>query len=241
MCDQIHDKKRMKQIYPQTMNLTAVINDPRVMGIIKECGGKMYMSEKKWYKALDELFECFKYYQESGNIRAKNILIYVILASMMCNSKINHADTREAKVFKDDKQIISIMQFRQAFEKNDISKIRQVLSDKNNDLFHDQEFSQYLDDLLRNIRLNVLQTRVQPYKTIKLEYLAQEINISVVEVKQLLSELILEERIDAQIDQLSGYLEMNQPEPKETRHVAMEAWANTLVNIHMNLTHQNAY
>jgi hypothetical protein len=30
------------------MNLTAVINDPRVMGIIKECGGKMYMSEKKW-------------------------------------------------------------------------------------------------------------------------------------------------------------------------------------------------
>jgi hypothetical protein len=29
------------------MNLTAVINDPRVMGIIKECGGKMYLSEKK--------------------------------------------------------------------------------------------------------------------------------------------------------------------------------------------------
>ena len=86
MCDQIHDKKRMKRIYPQTMNLNAVINDPRVMGIIKECGGKMYMSEKKWDKALDELFECFKYYQESGNFRAKNILIYVILASMLCDS-----------------------------------------------------------------------------------------------------------------------------------------------------------
>jgi COP9 signalosome complex subunit 2 len=106
------------------MNLTAVINDPRVMGIIKECGGKMYMSEKKWDKALDELFECFKYYQESGNIKAKDILVYVIIASMLCNSTINHADTREAKVYKEDKQIIAIMQFRNAFEKNDIKKIR---------------------------------------------------------------------------------------------------------------------
>jgi len=44
------------------MNLTAVINDPRVMGIIKECGGKMYLSEKKWDLALEELFECFKFY-----------------------------------------------------------------------------------------------------------------------------------------------------------------------------------
>jgi COP9 signalosome complex subunit 2 len=191
------------------MNLTAVINDPRVMGIIKECGGKMYMSEKKWEKALDELFECFKYYQESGNIRAKNILIYVILASMLCNSAINHADTREAKVYKDDKQIISIMNFRQAFEKNDIKRITSVLQDRSNDLFNDGEFAQYLDDLLRNIRLNVLQQKVQTYRTIKLEFLASEINISVNEVKQLLSELILEERIDAQIDQLSGFLEMN--------------------------------
>merc|ERR1711935_537304 len=122
------------------MNLNAVINDPRVMGIIKECGGKMYMSEKKWDKALDELFECSKYYQESGNIRAKNILIYVIVASMLCNSSINHAETREAKVYKDDKQVIAIMAFRQAFEKNDIKRIRSVLQDKNNDLFRDPEF-----------------------------------------------------------------------------------------------------
>lgn len=103
MCDQIKDKKRMARVYPQTMNLDAVISDPRVMGIIKECGGKLYMSEKKWELALEEMFDCFKFYQESGNIRAKNILIYVILASMLCSTNINYAETREAKVYKDDK------------------------------------------------------------------------------------------------------------------------------------------
>jgi len=52
----------MKAVYPQTTNLNSVINDPRVIGIIKECGGKMYMSEKKWGKALEEMFESFKNY-----------------------------------------------------------------------------------------------------------------------------------------------------------------------------------
>ena len=42
--------------------MNAIINDPRVMGIIKECGGKMYMAEKKWDQALEELFDCFKNY-----------------------------------------------------------------------------------------------------------------------------------------------------------------------------------
>lgn len=48
MCHQMKDKQRLKKIYPKTMNLKAVISDPRVMGIIKECGGKMYMAEKRW-------------------------------------------------------------------------------------------------------------------------------------------------------------------------------------------------
>jgi COP9 signalosome complex subunit 2 len=62
MCTATKNTKRLKIVYPQTTNLNAVINDPRVIGIIKECGGKMYMSEKKWSKALEEMFESFKNY-----------------------------------------------------------------------------------------------------------------------------------------------------------------------------------
>lgn len=62
MCTATKNIKRMKQVYPQTTNLNLVINDPRVLGIIKECGGKMYMSEKKWDLAQQELQESFKNY-----------------------------------------------------------------------------------------------------------------------------------------------------------------------------------
>lgn len=81
----------MKILYPQISSLISdnravVIVDPRVMGIIKECGGKLALFEKKWDQALDHLFESFKFYQEIGNLKAKNILVYVILASMLSHS-----------------------------------------------------------------------------------------------------------------------------------------------------------
>ena len=165
------------------MNLKAVISDPRVMGIIKECGGKMYMAEKRWAQALEELYESFQYYSDSGNFQAKNILIYVILAGMLCSSEMNHADTREAKVYKDDKQVKAISDLRSAFENDDIKTILKILKDKNNDIFKDQELAQYLDDLLRNIRLKCIQKKVQPYRRVHLEFLAREINIEVRDVK----------------------------------------------------------
>lgn len=92
------------------------------------------------------------------------------------------------------------MSLRSAYEKNDIKTIQKLLQNKNNDIFRNQEFAQYLEDLLRNIRLNVLTHKVAPYKTVKLDFLAQELNISSQEVRQLLAELILEKRVDGQID-----------------------------------------
>lgn len=62
MCTETKNNKRLKAIYPETTKLNSVINDPRVTGIIKENGGKMFMSEKKWANAMEEMFESFKNY-----------------------------------------------------------------------------------------------------------------------------------------------------------------------------------
>lgn len=52
----------MKAVYHESQKLNSVINDPRVTAIIKETGGKIYMGEKKWELALEEMFESFKNY-----------------------------------------------------------------------------------------------------------------------------------------------------------------------------------
>jgi COP9 signalosome complex subunit 2 len=116
MCTETKNNKRLKRIYPKTTNLNSVISDPRVMGIIKECGGKMFMAEKRWDKALEELFESFKNFQDCGNSRARDVLKITILASILASSNVDYAGTREAKVFKGDEQIIAVINLRTAVE-----------------------------------------------------------------------------------------------------------------------------
>lgn len=89
LCSATQNAARMRQIYPKTLNLNATVSDPRIMGIIREEGGKMRMSEGNWDAAYNEFFEAFKAYQEAGNARARDSLKYVVLASMLVKSSIH--------------------------------------------------------------------------------------------------------------------------------------------------------
>lgn len=55
----------------------------------------------------------------------------------------------------------------------------------------------------------MLEVKVLPYTAVKISYLAKEVNITENEIRQLLSELILEKKINGFIDQQNGVLEMN--------------------------------
>ena len=46
LCTLTKNSRRMKVLYKKTEALNADVSDPRIIGIIKECGSKMYMSEK---------------------------------------------------------------------------------------------------------------------------------------------------------------------------------------------------
>ena len=64
------DNAKLKETYLKTLGVSA-LNDPRIMGGVKEAGGKMYMESGSWNQAYDTFFEAFRCYQESGNPRAK--------------------------------------------------------------------------------------------------------------------------------------------------------------------------
>ena len=90
-----------------------------------------------------------------------------------------------------------------------------------------------MDDLLRNIRLNVIVARVKPYKTVSLDFLCKELTLPKEDICGLLSELILEEKIKGEIDQLNGFLEMSQSgQGTINRHGEIRKWAGSLTSVH---------
>ena len=82
--------------------------------------------------------------------------------------------------------------------------------------------------------MSVLVQKIKPYKTVSIKFLAEEIKIGEAEVKSLLVELILEQKIKGKIDQLKGFLEI-QEKQNWRRHNAMQKWGKTLLNIHAGL------
>jgi COP9 signalosome complex subunit 2 len=239
LCVELGDSKRLRSVYAATEKMMSAINDPRVTGVIKEQGGKMFMREKQWKKACDELFEGFKAYQEVANPQAKTILKYVILASIISNSEINYADTREAKVYQEDLEISALMQLRVAYEKNDYGELLNIL----NKIKKDDFMEKCLDDFMRNIRLNALVIKIRPYKNVELGFLANELKISEKEVKTLLVELILDQRIDGKIDQQEGssktFLELSSAKKdviSKKKHQAISTWLDNLSDLQEKLT-----
>lgn len=51
------NNKKLKQLYQKALAIKSAIPHPRIMGIIRECGGKMHMSERKWSEAATDFFE----------------------------------------------------------------------------------------------------------------------------------------------------------------------------------------
>jgi len=237
MCTLTKNSLRMKDIYPKTINLTSAIADPRNVAVIRESGGQMYMSEKKWEAAYNEFFEAFKNYQEIGNsTRAKIMLKYVVLANMLALSDINPFDSREAKVYQDDPEISAMASLRAAYEQNDITTIDKLLTNPSYKILSDAFIRTYLQDLLRNIRLQVLQNLIRPYRCISLEFLAKEINVERDEVISLLVQLILDEKIAARIDGTEGFLHVDAGSSDEAKKFQnLQKWVDSFERLHNGL------
>ena len=111
LCSISSDFSRLKLIYPKISRVIekAAVSDPRIMGVIREELGKMFMREGNWDAAYNELNEAFRRYQEVGNARSKDCLKYLVLTSMLALKDINPFSAKEAKVLMDDKEVLSIV------------------------------------------------------------------------------------------------------------------------------------
>jgi COP9 signalosome complex subunit 2 len=49
--------KRLKQLYLKALTVKSAIPHPRILGIIRECGGKMHMHDQLWEDAATDFFE----------------------------------------------------------------------------------------------------------------------------------------------------------------------------------------
>src|SRR5213083_884723 len=63
------NNKLLKVLYQRALKVRSAVPHPKIMGIIRECGGRMHMSEENWKEAQSDFFESFRNYDEAGSMQ----------------------------------------------------------------------------------------------------------------------------------------------------------------------------
>ncbi|GAA5937399.1 uncharacterized protein JCM15063_002895 [Sporobolomyces koalae] len=236
MYGEMKNNKKLREIYEKSLRVRSAIPHPRIQGVIRECGGKMYMSEKDWTKAQVDFFEAFKAYDEAGSSQRTQVLKYLVLAHMLTESEIDPFDSQETKPYKNDHEIAAMQALVQAYQRRDVHEAERILRTNRETIMGDAFIREYIDDVLRSLRTQWILDIIKPYQRIEIAYLARQLSIPDEQVEDIVVALILDEKIQGRIDQVTGRLELDRHTALETRrYQTLDAWTTQLVAIQSNL------
>ncbi|KAI0068030.1 PCI-domain-containing protein [Artomyces pyxidatus] len=241
MHNETRNYKKLKEIYNASNNVRSAIPHPRIMGIIKECGGKMWMGERQWNRASEDFFESFRNYDEAGSQQRIQVLKYLVLANMLTGSEVNPFDSQETKPYKNDIQIKAMTDLVDAYQRREVHAAEKILRDNRATIMDDSFIRSYIGELLRSLRTQYLIDLIKPYTRLELSFLAKQLNVDKEEVEELLIELILEGRVEGKIDQVAMRLELDKKQSLEKkRYAALDKWTDALESVHSAVVGKNS-
>lgn len=207
MLAETKNNKQLKTLYQRALQVKSAVPHPRIMGIIRECGGKMHMSEENWDEAQSDFFESFRNYDEAGSLQRIQVLKYLLLTTMLMKSNINPFDSQETKPYRNDPRISAMTELVDAYQRDDVHGYQRTLQN-NPDLLSDTFIAENIDEVTRNMRTKGIVKLIAPYTRMKLSWLAKQLRISEPEVQDIVGFLIVEGRIKGRINQQLGILEI---------------------------------
>lgn len=226
------NNKKLKIVYEQSLHIKSAIPHPFTMGVIRECGGKMHLREGEYNNAHTDFFEAFKNYDESGSPRRTTCLKYLVLANMLMKSDINPFDSQEAKPYKNDPDITAMTRLVNAYQNDDIVAFEKIVSTNRTIIMQDPFIREHIEDLLKNVRTNLLIKLIKPYTRINISYISAELNVEAEEVENLLVSCILDKTIKGHIDQIKDVLYIERKNvPVSSRFDAINNWATQIAAV----------
>ncbi|EXJ58974.1 COP9 signalosome complex subunit 2 [Cladophialophora yegresii CBS 114405] len=218
MYAEMKNNKRLKSLYQKALTVRSAVPHPKVQGIIRECGGKMHMSEENWKEAQSDFFESFKNYDEAGSMQRIQVLKYLVLTTMLMKSTINPFDSQETKPYKNDPRISAMTDLVDAYQRDDILRYESILKD-NQDLLADPFIAENIDEVSRNMRTKAILLLIAPYTRFTLQFIAERIKIPVSEVQDILGLLIVDKKLQAKINQQNGTVEVEDSQGSDKEHL----------------------
>lgn len=224
------NNKQLKRLYERALKVRSAVPHPKIMGIIRECGGKMHMSEENWKDAQSDFFESFRNYDEAGSLQRIQVLKYLVLTTMLMKSDINPFESQETKPYKNDPRIAAMTDLVDAYQRDDIHQYEYVLN-TNKDLLSDPFIAENIDEVTRNMRTKAVMKLIAPYTRFNLAFIGKALKIPLSEVQDILGYLIVDKKVRGKINQQDGTVEIEDSADAE-RLRAMQEWSSAIESLY---------
>ena len=116
-------------------------------------------------------------------------------------------------------------------QNNDINEFEKILKQNRQTIMDDPFIREHVEDLLHNVRTQVLIKLIQPYTRIKISFISGELNIDPSDAESLLVSCILDAKILGRIDQVNGVLELDSNLKGTSRYMAIDNWNMQLLKL----------
>ncbi|KAI9738011.1 MAG: hypothetical protein M1834_009381 [Cirrosporium novae-zelandiae] len=220
------NNKRLKVLYQKALTVRSAVPHPKIMGIIRECGGKMHMTEENWKEARNDFYESFRNYDEAGSFQRIQVLKYLVLATMLMKSDIDPFASPETKPYKNDPQISVMTDLVGAYQRDDIHRYESILQ-ANKDILADPFIAENIDEVSRDLRTKAIVKLITPYTRFTLNFAAKHLKISIQEVQEIINFLIINQKLKASVNEGDGTVEVEKIED-QARVQALQSWSSNL-------------
>ncbi|NWQ76131.1 CSN2 protein, partial [Columbina picui] len=206
------NNKKLKALYEQSLHIKSAIPHPLIMGVIR---GKSTLNFSFNICYVDYFY--------------KNLIIDVFSGSKYTDRRSHRFRGRQAaKPYKNDPEILAMTNLVSAYQNNDITEFEKILKTNHSNIMDDPFIREHIEELLRNIRTQVLIKLIKPYTRIHIPFISKELNIDVADVESLLVQCILDNTIHGRIDQVNQLLELDHQKRGGARYTALDKWTNQL-------------
>ena len=127
-----------------------------------------------------------------------------------------------------------------AYQNDDINEFEKILKTNRKNIMDDPFIREHIEDLLRNIRTQVLIKLIKPYTRIHIPFISKELNIDTEEVESLLVSCILDNTIHGRIDQVNQLLELDRTGQSVERFHGLDRWTTQLNSLHTTVVNKIA-
>jgi COP9 signalosome complex subunit 2 len=227
------DRKKTKELSEKGFALAK--NNPGILNsklaIFHFVGGKLHMEQHNYKEAYAAFFEAFNFFEESYFRLKIPCLKYIVVATMLMLGEISPFADAQAKTLQNNPEIKPMADLLNAYQHNEINRVEKILKENKTVIMGDPFIEQFIKNILREIRTKVLLELIRPYTRVAVPFIAKQLNITAAEVQELLVFLILDHKINGNIDQVNQLLILR-GELESAKYRYIEKWSTQLNSIH---------